>query len=290
VSWVVKNKSLLPQSFSTRAHPSLLCLAPQHVPCVCPICLLQHAFDSHAPEQSVDDAYVDLQEIDTGCSSLPCSPDEVRITSLVSALLATAPVTYPELATDSRQSSTDASACQDSNDGIGSSSGGRSCGSPAVQRLFLGLSTDQEAQAAPAAGLQACPAPGADCCMPHIPAGDPPAAPSASSSNPCATPALQQDQCAAGQTAAAAGCAVSNQGLCSIHSAGDTSDDAHDNPITLGTSLFFARVPPTVTYEALMELFAAHGKVLTLNLFRPWATAKTSKVCKSGCCVMRPSK
>lgn len=251
----------------------------------CPLCLphlssfLQHAFDSHAPAQSVDGAYIDLQATDmTGCCSLPCSPDEVRITSLVSALLATAPVTFPELTADSRQSSsvTDASAYSNTGDIIGSSSGGRSCGSPAVERLFLGLSTDQEAHAAAAAAcLQACPAPGADCCMPHLPAVGPVAASTAVSSSACADPVMQQDQGAAGQTAAA-----NPQDLRNTQSADDALDDASDNPITLGTSLFFARVPPTVTYEAIMELFAEHGKVLTLNLFRPWATAKTSKVCK----------
>jgi hypothetical protein len=58
----------------------------------------------------------------------------------------------------------------------------------------------------------------------------------------------------------------------------DATSDSADNPILLGTSLFFARVPPTVSYESIMELFAQFGTVLTLNLFRPWATAKTSKV------------
>jgi hypothetical protein len=59
---------------------------------------------------------------------------------------------------------------------------------------------------------------------------------------------------------------------------GAAAADAGDNPIILGTSLFFARVPPTIPYESIMELFAQFGTVLTLNLFRPWATAKTSKV------------
>jgi hypothetical protein len=68
------------------------------------------------------------------------------------------------------------------------------------------------------------------------------------------------------------------------HTAQEWSSDAAaaaaagDNPIVLGTSLFFARVPPTIPYESIMELFAQFGKILTLNLFRPWATAKTSKV------------
>ena len=58
--------------------------------------------------------------------------------------------------------------------------------------------------------------------------------------------------------------------------------------ISLGTSLFFARVPPTVEVDAIRALFERYGEVQELNLFRPWATAKTSKVrascCGSSCC------
>ncbi len=46
-----------------------------------------------------------------------------------------------------------------------------------------------------------------------------------------------------------------------------------------GCSVFFARVPPTVPHEAILELFQQYGHVRSLNLFRPWASAKTSKVC-----------
>jgi hypothetical protein len=43
-------------------------------------------------------------------------------------------------------------------------------------------------------------------------------------------------------------------------------------------SVFFARVPPTVSYNSIKALFEQFGKVKLLNLFRPWASAKTSKV------------
>jgi hypothetical protein len=44
------------------------------------------------------------------------------------------------------------------------------------------------------------------------------------------------------------------------------------------SSFFFARVPPTITHEQLVELFSKYGTVEDLNLFRPFAEAKTSKV------------
>jgi hypothetical protein len=44
-------------------------------------------------------------------------------------------------------------------------------------------------------------------------------------------------------------------------------------------AVFFARVPPTVPYEELHELFSKYGTVTNLNLYRRWATAKTSKGC-----------
>lgn len=43
-------------------------------------------------------------------------------------------------------------------------------------------------------------------------------------------------------------------------------------------SFFFARVPPIVTHEQLLELFREFGEVEDVNLFRPFAEAKTSKV------------
>jgi hypothetical protein len=52
--------------------------------------------------------------------------------------------------------------------------------------------------------------------------------------------------------------------------------------------VFFARVPPTVPYESILALFQQFGTVKSLNLFRPWASAKTSKVstvlASSGAC------
>lgn len=57
-----------------------------------------------------------------------------------------------------------------------------------------------------------------------------------------------------------------------------------DTCLSFGTSVFFARVPPTVPYEEILELFQEFGNVVSLNLFRPWATAKTSKVRRvAGC-------
>jgi hypothetical protein len=44
------------------------------------------------------------------------------------------------------------------------------------------------------------------------------------------------------------------------------------------SSFFFARVPPTIMHEQLVELFSKYGAVEDLNLFRPFAEAKTSKL------------
>jgi RNA recognition motif-containing protein len=43
--------------------------------------------------------------------------------------------------------------------------------------------------------------------------------------------------------------------------------------------VFFARVPPPVPYDDLLTLFRQYGEVKDLNLYRRWATAKTSKGC-----------
>jgi RNA recognition motif-containing protein len=43
--------------------------------------------------------------------------------------------------------------------------------------------------------------------------------------------------------------------------------------------VFFARVPPNVPYEELHGVFSKYGTVTNLNLYRRWATAKTSKGC-----------
>jgi hypothetical protein len=44
-----------------------------------------------------------------------------------------------------------------------------------------------------------------------------------------------------------------------------------------GTSLFFARCPPLTSEEEIQSLFKRYGTVTSFNLFRRWATAKTSK-------------
>jgi hypothetical protein len=43
-------------------------------------------------------------------------------------------------------------------------------------------------------------------------------------------------------------------------------------------SVFFARVPPAVPVETIQQLFSTCGEVLGINLFKPWATSKLSKV------------
>lgn len=66
----------------------------------------------------------------------------------------------------------------------------------------------------------------------------------------------------------------------------DADEAACGADVTTGTAeatmpsncVFFARVPPTVPYESIHALFSQFGAVLNLNLFRPWASAKTSKV------------
>ncbi|WIA13337.1 hypothetical protein OEZ85_006919 [Tetradesmus obliquus] len=44
-------------------------------------------------------------------------------------------------------------------------------------------------------------------------------------------------------------------------------------------SVFFARCPPLITSEELQSLFESYGTVTSLNLFKRWATARTSKGC-----------
>lgn len=131
-----------------------------------------------------------------------------------------------------------------------SSPGTRCCGSPAVEYLALGHSMSQlqvnatDVQYMPL--HQSCPALGA--------------------LDPCTDGSTQSGE----QGVACSAANVEQQ------PADETA--GCENPIVLGNSLFFARVPPTVTYESILELFAQFGKVQTLNLFRPWASAKTSKV------------
>jgi hypothetical protein len=47
----------------------------------------------------------------------------------------------------------------------------------------------------------------------------------------------------------------------------------------MSRSLFFARCPPAVPYDNIHSLFKQYGPVKRLNLYRRWATAKTSKGC-----------
>jgi hypothetical protein len=42
--------------------------------------------------------------------------------------------------------------------------------------------------------------------------------------------------------------------------------------------VFFAKVPPSVLEPELERLFSRCGTVVGINLYRPWALAKTSKV------------
>ena len=44
------------------------------------------------------------------------------------------------------------------------------------------------------------------------------------------------------------------------------------------TEFFFARIPSTVTQEELLAVFSSFGTVEEVNLFKPFAEAKTSKV------------
>ena len=43
-------------------------------------------------------------------------------------------------------------------------------------------------------------------------------------------------------------------------------------------SVFFAKVPPCVPASEVVEVFGSCGKVVAVNLFKPWANSKTSKV------------
>jgi hypothetical protein len=43
-------------------------------------------------------------------------------------------------------------------------------------------------------------------------------------------------------------------------------------------TIYFARVPPCVSLDEIREVFGSCGPIVEVNLFRPWATAKTSKV------------
>lgn len=64
----------------------------------------------------------------------------------------------------------------------------------------------------------------------------------------------------------------SDEAVCTADAQSTATEQSPSNCV------FFARVPPTVPYESIHALFSQFGKVLNLNLFRPWASAKTSKV------------
>jgi hypothetical protein len=45
-----------------------------------------------------------------------------------------------------------------------------------------------------------------------------------------------------------------------------------------GTTIFFAGVSPIAPPEDLLKVFAKFGRVMNINLYRPYRGAKTSKV------------
>jgi hypothetical protein len=58
---------------------------------------------------------------------------------------------------------------------------------------------------------------------------------------------------------------------------GNTAEDPEELERCART-VYFARVPPCVPVEELEQLFGSCGKIINVNLFKPWATSKTSKV------------
>jgi hypothetical protein len=69
----------------------------------------------------------------------------------------------------------------------------------------------------------------------------------------------------------------SGQGQSATDQDGITAEDSEELERCART-VYFARVPPCVPVEELEELFGSCGKVVNVNLFKPWATSKTSKV------------
>lgn len=211
-----------------------------------------------------------------GCDKCPGGPQtftpgvtsQTASTLITSALLKT-PLSSPHKARDvtcgpcSSAASPDKAAVSSS---AISSPSSRCCGSPAVERLLLGISTVGLQD--PGAHSCAVPCPGAPHTTPTSPARH--ALDICSTASEVTSAQILPAQQAA-QADAPAGVDTTLDWPC------DEADPG-DNPIVLGTNLFFARVPPTVSYESILELFTQFGTVLTLNLFRPWATAKTSKV------------
>jgi hypothetical protein len=48
--------------------------------------------------------------------------------------------------------------------------------------------------------------------------------------------------------------------------------------LAMERGLFFARIPPTVSAGDICAFFSSVGEVELCNLYKPWATAKASKV------------
>jgi hypothetical protein len=83
-------------------------------------------------------------------------------------------------------------------------------------------------------------------------------------------------------------------GACSVAAAEEAAEDAAPSSPAKATDtnkalaadelspheryVFFAKVPPCVPASEIAALFTRCGKVLGVNLFKPWATSKTSKV------------
>eukprot|EP00775_Hariotina_reticulata_P008247 gene8247-8436_t len=74
-------------------------------------------------------------------------------------------------------------------------------------------------------------------------------------------------------------CSSSNSADSELHAVGRPSNTENLSSQSHHSSIFFARVPPTVPFESIKSLFEQFGKIKLLNLFKPWASAKTSKGC-----------
>lgn len=53
-------------------------------------------------------------------------------------------------------------------------------------------------------------------------------------------------------------------------------------PQSSGSTVFWAGVTPIVTSETLLTLFSQFGRVMDLNVFRPYRGCRTTKVCRGG--------
>lgn len=63
---------------------------------------------------------------------------------------------------------------------------------------------------------------------------------------------------------------------CSVPFALEQQQQLHQPP---ACTLFFAGVSPLATPEDLLKVFAQFGRVMNINLYRPYRGCKTSKVC-----------